>query len=62
MGQSARHLHAVCRSTRQGGAEVPLPPYDTLRDLRLRECWLTADAAANLAVVAGRLRVLHMSQ
>jgi hypothetical protein len=53
--------HPVCRSVYTALADVALPPYDTLRDLRLMDCELTADAVASLAVVAGRLRVLHLS-
>ena len=34
--------------------------HHSLRDLRLRDCWLTTDAVARLAPVAARLRVLHL--
>ena len=37
-----------------------LPPYDTLRELRLMECEIEADVAANLGTVAQQLRVLHL--
>ena len=52
--------HPVCRSVYRALADVVPPPYDTLRDLRLMDCELTAAAVASLAVVAGRLRVLHL--
>lgn len=44
----------------EGGVWQAAPPYDTLRELHLRHCELTADDAANLAPVARRLRVLHL--
>jgi hypothetical protein len=36
------------------------PPSDTLRELRMKMCAVTADEAIQLAAAAGRLRVLHL--
>ena len=38
------------------------PPFDTLRELRMRRCEMTYDEAIQLAAVAGRLHVLHLKQ
>jgi hypothetical protein len=45
----------------QGGSLRAAPPCDALRELRLQHCQLTADDAASLMLVAGRLRVLHLT-
>lgn len=36
--------------------------HHSLRDLRLNECEVTAEAVARLAPVVARLRVLHLVQ
>lgn len=40
--------------------EAAMLAHYSLRDLQLKDCEVTADAVARLAVVAARLRVLHL--
>jgi hypothetical protein len=50
----------MCRRNQDGVSQVALPSFDALTELRLFDCKLTR--LANLAAIAGRLRVLHLAR